>query len=41
MSKEFRSVAIIGERLLWCVLLICVIDDRALLSVVYDRVSVD
>lgn len=41
MSEEFRSVAIIGERFLWCVLLICVIDDRALLSAVYDRASVD
>lgn len=41
MSEEFTSLAIIGERFLWCVLLICVIDDRALLSVVYDRASVD
>lgn len=41
MSKEFRSQAITRERFLWCMLLICVIDDRALLSVVYDRASVD
>lgn len=41
MSKEFRSLAIIGERFMWYVPLICVIDDRALLSVVYDRASVD
>lgn len=41
MSNEFRDQAIIGERFLWCMLLICVIDDRALLSVVYDRATLD
>lgn len=41
MSKEFRYLANIEERFLGCVLLICVIDDRTLLSVVYDRASVD
>lgn len=40
MSKEFRCLAITGGWFLWCVLLICVIDDRALLIVVYDRASV-
>lgn len=40
-SEEFRSQAIIRVRLLWRVLLICVIDDGAPLSVVYDGASVD
>lgn len=41
MPKEFKPQAIRRKRLVWCMLLICVIDDRALLSVVYDRASVD
>lgn len=41
MPKELKPQAITRNRFVWCMLLICVIDDRALLSVVYDRASAD